>query len=147
MRFATGFVAAVALSGCASIDVTSMDEQRDVRLITYKSTQQVDAACRSAGYKALPFPVSIVQGCAVYTSNSCTVYARTPSNDGDEDAFRLLGHEAFHCFAGDWHRDRQKATVRIQHSRRTETRADATIAASIKTEPVVQQPFNGTDPF
>ncbi|SCZ57932.1 hypothetical protein [Thiohalomonas denitrificans] len=147
MRFAISFAAAVALSGCTSIGVTSMDEQRDVRLITYESIQQVDAACRGAGYKALPFPLSIVQGCAVYTSKSCTVYARTPGNDHDEDAFRLLGHEAFHCFAGDWHHDQQKATVSIQRSRSTETRPGTEIAASVKTEPVVQQPFNGTDPF
>jgi hypothetical protein len=108
MRQAFALTGVLALSGCAHIDTPALDEQREVRLVTYAGLRDVDAACRAAGYRTLPFPLTVIEGCTVYTKKSCTIFARTPGSGIDTNAFHILGHEAFHCFDGDWHEDRQE---------------------------------------
>ncbi len=99
---------AVFLSACSAGALPKLDERRDVRLVTYDHALQVDKACRDLGYRALPFPITLIEGCAVYTETHCTIHVRKPFNPTDNTAFQVLGHEALHCFGGDWHNDRQE---------------------------------------
>lgn len=101
-------VPSLFLAGCSSVPIPSSDARREVRLITYENVLQVDRACRNLGYKALPFPITLIEGCATYRGGTCTIHARRPYTSTDTAAFRVLGHEALHCFSGDWHRDRQR---------------------------------------
>lgn len=129
MKQALTLAGALALSGCAHIDTPAIDEQRDVRLVTFEAMRDVDAACRAAGYRTLPFPLTVIEGCTVYTKESCTIYARTPGNGLDTNAFHILGHEAFHCFGGDWHQDRQEVHL-----------YEAKVAEGDRQEPSVLRP-------
>lgn len=102
-----------------------IDAEKQIRLITYESTAEVDSACRDAGYKTLPFPLTVIEGCAVWTDQACTILARGPTGGSDTDAFRVLGHEALHCFGGDWHGDMQRTGIDLLPGRASASILDA----------------------
>jgi hypothetical protein len=41
--------------------------------------------------------------CARLRGNDCTIYVKPPRNENDRNAIYVLGHEALHCFAGQFH--------------------------------------------
>lgn len=46
-------------------------------------------------------------GCYRWNSGVCTLYTRNPRGPYDEPLHNTLGHEARHCFQGDFHPARQ----------------------------------------
>lgn len=41
--------------------------------------------------------------CARLRGNECTIYTKPPKSEEDRHAIYVLGHEALHCFVGNFH--------------------------------------------
>jgi len=41
--------------------------------------------------------------CARLRGNECTIYVKPPRSEEDRHAIYVLGHEALHCFVGNFH--------------------------------------------
>lgn len=113
-RTCTALLTLALLCGCAStpreLHVEGLDATRDIRVITHASLAEVDRMCRQLGYQAAPYPLAVIQGCALHGNGLCTVHIQAPQDSAD-DALRVLGHETMHCLIGDWHDDAQPVPV------------------------------------
>lgn len=88
-------VLTLALAGCAATPVA--DHAVSVRWV---KVSQPNSVCRALAPRTVFF---VIKGCAVWTADSCTIYARDARGVHDRDALTTLGHELKHCFDGHWH--------------------------------------------
>lgn len=47
--------------------------------------------------------IGVRTACARLRGNECTIYVKPPRNEEDRHAIFILGHEALHCFVGNFH--------------------------------------------
>ena len=60
--------------------------------------------CSTASSGGVLMVGGTVLGCTVQTgADSCTIYAVEPSNVTDAFRIGIIGHEALHCFLGEFH--------------------------------------------
>jgi len=70
------------------------------RSITWVLTDDPQEACDY--YLGKPL-IGARRACARLRGNECTIYVKPPRNEEDRYAIYVLGHEALHCFVGNFH--------------------------------------------
>jgi hypothetical protein len=101
-RTVTAVIWVMAASGCAATKpVDSIPAQGTInRSITWVLAEDPIAACNEALGKPL---IGTRHACARLRGNECTIYVKPPRNEDDRIAIYVLGHEALHCFVGNFH--------------------------------------------
>jgi hypothetical protein len=70
------------------------------RSITWVLAEDPQKACDYHFGKPL---IGTRSACARVRGNECTIYVKPPRNEADRHAIYVLGHEALHCFVGNFH--------------------------------------------
>src|SRR4051812_13703413 len=70
------------------------------RSITWVLTEDPAKSCDQTFGKVL---IGNRTACGQLRGNECTIYVKPPRNENDRNAIYILGHEALHCFAGQFH--------------------------------------------
>jgi hypothetical protein len=70
------------------------------RSITWVLAEDAAEACNEALGKPL---IGTRLACARLRGNECIIYVTPPRNENDRTAIYILGHEALHCFVGNFH--------------------------------------------
>ena len=93
---------ALALAACASTKpIDPIPTQGKIsRSITWVIADDAVQACNEALGKPL---IGTRLACAQVRGNECTIYVKPPRDENDRTAIYILGHEALHCFAGNFH--------------------------------------------
>jgi hypothetical protein len=92
----------LAAAGCSSTKpVDPIPTQGTIsRSITWVLADDPIQACNQALGKPL---IGTRHACARLRGNECTIYVKPPRNEDDRMAIYVLGHEALHCFVGNFH--------------------------------------------
>lgn len=93
----SGFV-----TGCATQKPIAEIPQEGTlqRSITWVMSDDPQAACDYHFGKPL---IGKRLACARLRGNECTIYVKPPRSEEDRTAIYILGHEALHCFVGQFH--------------------------------------------
>lgn len=100
------FIAALAYlllaAGCSTAKpIDPIPQQGTIsRSITWVLAEDAAQACNEALGKPL---IGARHACARLRGNECTIYVTPPRNEHDRTAIYILGHEALHCFVGNYH--------------------------------------------
>lgn len=70
------------------------------RSITWVLADDAVQACNETLGKPL---IGTRLACARLRGNDCTIYVKPPRDENDRTAIYILGHEALHCFVGNFH--------------------------------------------
>jgi hypothetical protein len=70
------------------------------RSITWVLAEDPRAVCDMNFGKPL---IGMRTACARLRGNECTIYVKPPRSEEDRHAIYVLGHEALHCFVGNFH--------------------------------------------
>jgi hypothetical protein len=99
--FAAIFCLAAA-AGCAATKPTDPIPAHGTisRTITWVLAEDPIQACNQALGKPL---IGTRHACARLRGNECIIYVKPPRNEEDRTAIYILGHEALHCFVGNFH--------------------------------------------
>jgi hypothetical protein len=99
---AAAIVFMFAAAGCASTKpIEPIPTQGTIsRSITWVMTEDPMKACDEAFGKPL---IGVRLACARLRGNECIIYTKPPRNEADRTAIYILGHEALHCFVGNFH--------------------------------------------
>ncbi len=92
-----------ALAGCTAAprQLDPIPQQGTLsRQITWVLVDDPVKACNEALGKPL---LGARFACARVRGEQCTIYVKPPRSPDDRAAIYLLGHEALHCFAGNYH--------------------------------------------
>ena len=95
-------LAVAATAGCsATKPIDPIPTQGTInRSITWVMADDPQKACDQNFGKPL---IGTRQACARLRGNECTIYVKPPRNEDDRSAIYILGHEALHCFVGNFH--------------------------------------------
>lgn len=99
---ALALLVALPLVACTSIKHRDDIPQKGVatKTITWVMAENPEAECDKAmGKRVLGRRIA----CAMFKDGGCTIYAKAPRNEEDRQAMYILGHEALHCFVGEFH--------------------------------------------
>jgi len=90
------------VSGCASVGAYDDIPQTGVikRSITWVLTDDPAAMCKERFGQNL---IGTRVACASVSGSTCTIYVKPPRSEDDRNAIYILGHEALHCFTGNFH--------------------------------------------
>jgi hypothetical protein len=101
-RLAALVLSVAAAAGCtASKPIDPIPQQGTIsRSITWVMAEDPSKACDQAVGKPL---IGTRNACARLRGNECTIYVKPPRNEDDRTAIYVLGHEALHCFVGNFH--------------------------------------------
>jgi hypothetical protein len=93
---------AAAAAGCSTTKpIEPIPQQGTIsRSITWVMTEDPAKSCDQTFGKVL---IGNRTACARLRGNECTIYVKPPRNENDRNAIYILGHEALHCFAGQFH--------------------------------------------
>src|SRR3954468_4946104 len=91
-----------AMAGCATPKpVDPVPTQGTInRSITWVLADDAVQACNGALGKQT---IGTRLACARLRGNECTIYVKPPRDENDRTAIYILGHEALHCFVGNFH--------------------------------------------
>lgn len=97
------FLLFAALAGCAS----TTQNPRDNVVIVWNRVDDPHTTCQKLDGSTRK-EVFAIRGCSKWSDASngsrvCNIYARSPKNETDTQAFATLGHELMHCMDGNWH--------------------------------------------
>lgn len=92
---ALGVAISLALGGCASFEERPVKVGSETRVITLTRTY---AATEDCGKTASAAPGWRIVACAAHNESTCKITMQPTAGDD------VLGHEARHCFDGNWHR-------------------------------------------
>lgn len=70
------------------------------RSITWVLAEDPEKVCEQNFKKPL---IGTRSACARVRGNECTIYVKPPRNEEDRHGIYILGHEALHCFIGNFH--------------------------------------------
>jgi hypothetical protein len=95
-------VCLAAVAACATTKVEdSIPAQGTInRSITWVLADDPMQACNDTLGKPL---IGSRLACARLRGNECTIYVKPPRDENDRTAIYILGHEALHCFVGNFH--------------------------------------------
>jgi hypothetical protein len=95
-------VCLVTATGCATKQsIEPMPTQGTIsRSITWVLSDDPAKACDQAFGKPL---IGARHACARLRGNECIIYVKPPRSEDDRTAIYILGHEALHCFVGNFH--------------------------------------------
>jgi hypothetical protein len=91
-----------AAAGCAATKpIASIPGEGTInRSITWVLADNPEKACDQTFGKPL---IGVRTACARVRGNECTIYVKPPRSEDDRNAIYILGHEALHCFVGNFH--------------------------------------------
>ena len=89
-------------AGCAATrPIDPIPKQGAIqRSITWVLADDPQGACDY--YLGKPL-IGTRSACARLRGNECTIYVKPPRSEEDRQAIYVLGHEALHCFVGNFH--------------------------------------------
>jgi hypothetical protein len=101
-RLALALILLVGVAGCATKrEVDPIPVQGTInRSITWVLAEDPRAVCDMNFGKPL---IGARTACARLRGNECTIYVKPPRSEEDRHAIYVLGHEALHCFVGNFH--------------------------------------------
>ena len=96
------YLIVIGAAGCSTTKpIESIPQQGTVsRSITWVMSDDPAKDCDENLGKPL---IGARLACARLRGNECTIYVKPPRNENDRNAIYILGHEALHCFAGQFH--------------------------------------------
>jgi hypothetical protein len=102
LRCSLAAIAALTAAGCtATKPIDPIPTQGTIRRnITWVLADDPIAACNQALGKPL---IGVRHACARLRGNECTIFVKPPRSEEDRTAIYILGHEALHCFVGNFH--------------------------------------------
>lgn len=102
LRIAAILFLALAGAGCAAQKaIEPIPSQGTIsRSITWVLSDDPAKACDVTMGKQL---VGARHACARLRGDECVIYVKPPRNEEDRRAIYILGHEALHCFVGQFH--------------------------------------------
>jgi hypothetical protein len=94
-------VSLMAIGCAATKPIDPIPTQGTIRRsITWVLAEDPIAACNQALGKPL---IGVRHACARLRGNECVIYVKPPRSEEDRTAIYILGHEALHCFVGNFH--------------------------------------------
>ena len=101
-KLAVALLASSLAAGCATQKpIAAMPTEGTInRSITWVMSEDPQAACDYHFGKPL---IGKRLACARLRGNECTIYVKPPRSEEDRTAIYILGHEALHCFVGQFH--------------------------------------------
>ena len=97
----TAIVCLLATGCAATKPIDPIPTQGTIRRsITWVLAEDPIAACNQAVGKPL---IGVRYACARLQGNECTIFVKPPRSEEDRTAIYILGHEALHCFVGNFH--------------------------------------------
>jgi hypothetical protein len=99
---AAALIGLAAAAGCTTTkQIDSIPGEGTInRSITWVMADDPASACDQTFGKQL---IGTRQACARLRGNECTIYVKPPRSEADRQAIYILGHEALHCFVGNFH--------------------------------------------
>lgn len=101
-RLVTILLVLAGAAGCAATrPLDPIPKQGTIqRSITWVLADDPQKACDFNFGKPL---IGTRSACARLRGNECTIYVKPPRSGEDHQAIYVLGHEALHCFVGNFH--------------------------------------------
>ncbi len=102
IRLGLVLVLLAGVSGCATKKaIDPIPAQGTInRSITWVLADDPGKVCDMNFGKPL---IGMRTACARLRGNECTIYTKPPRSEEDRHAIYVLGHEALHCFVGNFH--------------------------------------------
>jgi hypothetical protein len=88
--------ALLVLPGCAYTPFIDTGRNETTVTITWVNEDVAEECYR--------LTAKVAYGCAAFVKDKCHIWAPMPQGTDDTHSFEILGHEALHCFIGNWHK-------------------------------------------
>ena len=102
LKYGIAGLCIAAIAACATPNpIDAIPAQGMInRSITWVLADDAVQACNDELGKPL---IGTRLACARLRGNECTIYVKPPRDENDRTAIYVLGHEALHCFVGNFH--------------------------------------------